>query len=57
MVQGQQVEEQLEALQQEHHRLTESHMGLEKNNGLLQEECNQLQVCSAIDIGNAPGTD
>ena len=46
-MQAQQVEEQLQALQQEHHRLSESHMGVEKNNGLLQEEYNQLQVCCA----------
>lgn len=50
MLQGQQVEEQLQALQQEHHRLSESHMGVEKNNGLLQEECNQLQVCRASKV-------
>lgn len=35
---------QLEALQQEHHRLTGSHMEQEKQNSLLQEECAQLQV-------------
>lgn len=35
---------QLEALQQEHHRLTASHQDQEKQNGLLQEECAQLQV-------------
>lgn len=35
---------QLEALQQEHHRLTGSNMDQEKQNSLLQEECAQLQV-------------
>lgn len=44
-LQVQQVEEQLEALQQEHHRLNETHGELEKQNGLLREECTQLQVC------------
>lgn len=44
LVQVQQMEEQLEALQQEHHRLNEAHRDLEKQNKLLQEECNQLQV-------------
>ena len=39
---------QLEALQQEHHRLTGSHMDLEKQNNLLQEECAQLQVLSIL---------
>ena len=37
---------QLEALQQEHHRLTGGHVELEKQNALLQEECAQLQVPS-----------
>lgn len=35
---------QLEALQQEHHRLTASHVEQEKQNVLLQEDCVQLQV-------------
>ena len=44
MVQIVQLTGQLEALQQEHHRLTGSHMDQEKQNSLLQEECAQLQV-------------
>ena len=44
MVQLVQLTGQLEALQQEHHRLTGSHMEQEKQNSLLQEECAQLQV-------------
>lgn len=46
VVQIVQLTGQLEALQQEHHRLTGGHMDLEKQNSLLQEECAQLQVLS-----------
>ena len=43
-MQVQQLSGQLEALQQEAHRVTASHQDLEHQNRLLQEDCAQLQV-------------
>lgn len=42
--QMEQVSGQLEALQQEHHRLTATCQEQEQQNRLLQDDCAQLQV-------------